>query len=218
MTTHADTRTVRCIRAIQLDNLGGQRGPELVDRRQKATMPSGPLGARMQRAPNGDAVSGARRRRPWWAEPPAPASCARQAERAVGGWPLLAPFASGGLDIRSRALAQHAAACDLPRQYILGFDPSNWTYAGSCDGQHGYFVARCLETRPLVPGSWPPEQQPEQPQQEPPPPPQQQRQEQPPPSQQALPQRPSVASRAASGARASTAAAGCARMHSAHHD
>ena len=57
MTTHADTRSVRCIRAIQLDNLGGQRGPELVDRRQRATMPSGPLGARMQRAPNDDAVS-----------------------------------------------------------------------------------------------------------------------------------------------------------------
>ena len=116
---------------------------------------------------------------------PAPASCARQAERAVGGWPLLAPFASGGLDIRSRALAQHAAACDLPRQYISGFDPSNWTYAGSCDGQHGYFVARCLETRTLVPGSWPSEQQPEQPQQEPPQP---QQQQQPPPSQQQQPQ------------------------------
>jgi hypothetical protein len=40
---------VVCIRAIQLDHLGEQRGPELVARCQRATMPSGPLGARSER-------------------------------------------------------------------------------------------------------------------------------------------------------------------------
>ena len=53
----------RCIRAIQLDHLREQRGPELVTRCQRAAR-------RSERAPNYDVVSGARSRRPWWAESP----------------------------------------------------------------------------------------------------------------------------------------------------
>lgn len=77
-----------------------------------------------------------------------PAGCARQAERGgEQGRPLLAPYASGGVDIRSRALAQQSVACDAPWEYIRGFDPANQTYAGSCDGQHGVCVCRGLEPR-----------------------------------------------------------------------
>ena len=72
----------------QLCHLGEQRGPELVGRRQRATMPSGSLGARMQRAPNYDVASGARSKRPWWAESPSvayrAAACARASAAAAG--------------------------------------------------------------------------------------------------------------------------------------
>ena len=134
MTTHADTRTVRCIRAIQLDNLGGQRGPELVDRRQRATMPSGPLGARMQRAPNYDAVSGARRRRPWWAERPSvPSRAASGARCSHSGGRLRAYALSASrlntidsartlaerIDCTSRSCARHAAD-SVASTFILG--------------------------------------------------------------------------------------------------
>uniref|UniRef100_A0A7S3BLE2 Uncharacterized protein n=1 Tax=Haptolina ericina TaxID=156174 RepID=A0A7S3BLE2_9EUKA len=56
---------------------------------------------------------------------------------------VLAPFANGGLDIRSRAMAEHAAGCEQVWQYVAGFDPTNQSYLGSCDGLQGYFLARC---------------------------------------------------------------------------
>ncbi|KAL1519126.1 hypothetical protein AB1Y20_003389 [Prymnesium parvum] len=64
-------------------------------------------------------------------------SCAR----GVG---VLALFANGGLDIRSRALAERAAACDLVWAYIDRFNSSNASYLASCDGLQGFFMARCF--------------------------------------------------------------------------
>lgn len=60
----------------------------------------------------------------------------------------LAPFASGGLDIRSRALAEDFRRCDPLWQFVRGYDPANASYSASCDGQQGYFVARCLLEQP----------------------------------------------------------------------
>ena len=53
-------------------------------------------------------------------------------------WPnaTVAPFASGGIDVRSWALARLGAHdCRLP-----------WTdeYQASCDGEQGYVLARCI--------------------------------------------------------------------------
>lgn len=47
---------------------------------------------------------------------------------------VLAPFANGGLDIRSRSLAEQAATCELVWEYVRGFDANNASYGGSCDG------------------------------------------------------------------------------------
>eukprot|EP00966_Prymnesium_polylepis_P244338 5651060-Prymnesium_polylepis.1 len=57
---------------------------------------------------------------------------------------VLALFANGGLDIRSRHLAERAAACSPVWQYVRGFDQTNNSYLASCDGIQGYFMARCL--------------------------------------------------------------------------
>ena len=57
---------------------------------------------------------------------------------------VLAPFANGGLDIRSRALAEQAAACGPVWDYIRDFNRSNASYGASCDGMQGFFMARCL--------------------------------------------------------------------------
>ena len=70
-----------------------------------------------------------------------PHACTRQAQHGT-----LAPFASGGLDIRSRALAERLSVCTALWAFVGGFDPSNASYGASCDGQQGYFVARCLAT------------------------------------------------------------------------
>lgn len=69
-----------------------------------------------------------------------PGTCARAAR--AGG--TLSPFASGGIDIRSRALAARLSACHELWQFIDGFDPANASYAASCDGQQGFFFARCM--------------------------------------------------------------------------
>eukprot|EP00966_Prymnesium_polylepis_P186599 4325486-Prymnesium_polylepis.1 len=63
---------------------------------------------------------------------------------AIGGGRVLAPFASGGLDIRSRALAERAVACELLWEFVKGFDAGNTSYGASCDGLQGYFMARCF--------------------------------------------------------------------------
>lgn len=68
-----------------------------------------------------------------------PRVCSREAKNGV-----LAPFASGGLDIRSRALAERLATCELLTDFLRGYDLRNSSYGASCDGQQGYFVAKCL--------------------------------------------------------------------------
>lgn len=73
----------------------------------------------------------------------APRVCARHV-REAGARGILAPFASGGLDVRSRSLVEQLAACEQVWQFIRGFDASNVSYQASCDGQQGYFAARCL--------------------------------------------------------------------------
>ena len=79
---------------------------------------------------------------------------------------VLAPFASGGLDVRSRGLAARLAACEPLWEYVRSFDAANGSYGASCDGLQGYFAARCLvgagtasaparparRTRPVQPG------------------------------------------------------------------
>ena len=59
---------------------------------------------------------------------------------------VLAPFANGGLDIRSRALADRGVACAQVWDYLRGYNASNASYLASCDGLQGYFFARCLAT------------------------------------------------------------------------
>ena len=68
-----------------------------------------------------------------------PRVCSRDARLGV-----MAPFASGGLDIRSRPFAELMAACGLLDEFLRGFDLANSSYGASCDGQQGYFVAKCL--------------------------------------------------------------------------
>ncbi|KAL1523595.1 hypothetical protein AB1Y20_018531 [Prymnesium parvum] len=55
---------------------------------------------------------------------------------------VIAPFASGGLDVRSRALAERLAACDSVWEHVRRAEPSR--AAGACDGLQGFFAARCL--------------------------------------------------------------------------
>ena len=76
-----------------------------------------------------------------WSRPPA----GLRAPRARG-WCTRHPcaFCGGGLDIRSRSLVEQLAACEQVWQFIRGFDASNVSYQASCDGQQGYFAARCL--------------------------------------------------------------------------
>ena len=57
----------------------------------------------------------------------------------------VAPFASGGLDIRSRSLVEALSECAELWEFVKGFNPTNQSYGASCDGQQGYFVARCLQ-------------------------------------------------------------------------
>ena len=76
-----------------------------------------------------------------------PRVCARA---APGG--VLAPFASGGLDIRSRALAERIARCDELWEFVRGYNVANASYGASCDGQQGYFVAKCLALPRTVDG------------------------------------------------------------------
>ena len=60
-------------------------------------------------------------------------------------WPsnnsLIAPFASGALDVRSRALVQHFVACEYVWEYL-----ANWETEQNlaCDGGMGHFVALCV--------------------------------------------------------------------------
>ena len=79
---------------------------------------------------------------------------------------VLAPFASVGLDVRSRGLATRLAACEPLWEFVRHFDVGNESYGASCDGLQGYFAARCLvaagatsvptgparRTRPVQPG------------------------------------------------------------------
>ena len=58
------------------------------------------------------------------------------------GWSadaVAAPFASGGLDVRSRALAERMASCDPLWTYLDHRD-----FYGDCDGLQGFFMAQCL--------------------------------------------------------------------------
>lgn len=77
---------------------------------------------------------------------PTPRVCARASPSSV-----LAPFASGGLDIRSRGLVETTASCEELWRFVSGYDPTNASYYVSCDGEQGYYLARCLalETRAL---------------------------------------------------------------------
>lgn len=62
------------------------------------------------------------------------------------GWSkqsVVAPFASGGLDVRSRSLAELLSACDHPWAHEQFQD-----CRGSCDGMMGFFAALCLENSP----------------------------------------------------------------------
>jgi hypothetical protein len=52
---------------------------------------------------------------------------------------VLAPFASGGLDVRSRAFAAALAACDYVWAHLHHRD-----FEGDCDGLQGYFASLCL--------------------------------------------------------------------------
>ena len=59
------------------------------------------------------------------------------------GWSadaVAAPFASGGLDVRSRALAERMASCDPLWTYLDHRD-----FYGDCDGLQGFFMALCLD-------------------------------------------------------------------------
>ena len=63
------------------------------------------------------------------------------------GWdrPVVAPFAEGGLDLRSRALAELMTACPLAWE-AAGRDriPGGATAGlGACDGVQGYLLAQC---------------------------------------------------------------------------
>uniref|UniRef100_A0A7S3AX27 Uncharacterized protein n=1 Tax=Haptolina ericina TaxID=156174 RepID=A0A7S3AX27_9EUKA len=60
------------------------------------------------------------------------------------GRDVLAPFANGGLDIRSRSLAEVAAGCELVWEYVRDYSKENKSYGGSCDGLQGFFLARCI--------------------------------------------------------------------------
>lgn len=75
-----------------------------------------------------------------------PHNCAKHVQTA-GASGVLAPFASGGLDVRARSLVEQIAKCEEIWDFIRGFDVTNVSYQASCDGQHGYFVARCLTLR-----------------------------------------------------------------------
>lgn len=69
--------------------------------------------------------------------------------RSIAGH-VLAPFASGGLDIRSRQLALATfGACTASRRYLQTFRPKKHhnRVGGDCDGLQGYFVVKCLSER-----------------------------------------------------------------------
>ena len=68
----------------------------------------------------------------------------RQAPSCNRGRGVMSPYASGGLDIRSRAIVELVAGCDGMRVYLSGFERLNVSYQLSCDGLQGYFMARCL--------------------------------------------------------------------------
>ena len=53
---------------------------------------------------------------------------------------VVAPFASGGLDVRSRALASRFALCDHVWTHLHHRD-----FDGDCDGLQGYFLAMCMD-------------------------------------------------------------------------
>lgn len=58
---------------------------------------------------------------------------------------MVAPFASGGLDVRSRALASRLAVCDHVWTHLHYRD-----FEGDCDGLQGYFLALCLDGAPAA--------------------------------------------------------------------
>eukprot|EP00908_Phaeocystis_cordata_P000732 Transcript_10813.p2 GENE.Transcript_10813~~Transcript_10813.p2 ORF type:complete len:445 (+),score=68.26 Transcript_10813:126-1337(+) len=62
------------------------------------------------------------------------------------GFGVTAPYASGGLDIRSRALAERMGRCDELRRYLRGYAAGalSLNYSYSCDGIQGFWIARCL--------------------------------------------------------------------------
>ena len=70
---------------------------------------------------------------------PIPRVCASGARNGI-----LSPFASGGLDVRSRSLIERLVHCEQLWAYVRNFDLRNASYGASCDGQQGYFVAKCL--------------------------------------------------------------------------
>ena len=57
---------------------------------------------------------------------------------------VVAPFASGALDVRSRALASRFAVGDHVWTHLHHRDVE-----GDCDGLQGYFLALCLDSAPV---------------------------------------------------------------------
>ena len=62
-------------------------------------------------------------------------------------WPsnntLIAPFASGALDVRSRSLVQRFTACDYVWEYLAAWQTEQ-SRGLSCDGGMGHFIALCV--------------------------------------------------------------------------
>jgi len=78
--------------------------------------------------------------------------------------PIISPFASGGLDVRSRALAVAVSACDWAWEYVhyhsraRGCEDYHTSCsvddpAVACDAVQGYIVTKCLGRRLVTEGS-----------------------------------------------------------------